>query len=104
MLAAFSMFPLGRDHDLGPAVAEVVRLVQDSGLDHVVGAMQTTVEGEPEEVFALLVRCHMHMRSGFPRIITRVTIDDRVGAAGRLTGKVDSVARALGKPLRTESA
>ena len=52
MLASFSVVPIGVGEELKTQVAEVVGLIRDSGLAYRLGAMQTTVEGEPDAVFA----------------------------------------------------
>ncbi len=98
MLASFAVIPLGVGEELKVPVAEIIKLVKAAGLPYRVGAMQTTVEGEPDQVFALIRQCHARMRDLAPRVLTTITIDDRAGAQGRLTGKVADV-EAL---LRTE--
>jgi uncharacterized protein YqgV (UPF0045/DUF77 family) len=37
-----------------------------------------------------------------PRVMTNITIDERKGATGRLTGKVKDVEELLGKKLERE--
>jgi uncharacterized protein YqgV (UPF0045/DUF77 family) len=39
-------------------VAEALKIVDESGLPYELGAMQTTVEGNPDEVMAIILRCH----------------------------------------------
>ena len=73
-------------------VAEVIKLIKSSGLDYQLGAMGTTVEGDPEAVFDLIKKLHMNMREHSQRISTSVKIDDDVRRpTGRLTGKVKAV-------------
>ncbi len=102
MLASFSVAPLGAGEGVSALVASMLELVERSGLDYRVGAMQTTVEGEAEEVMALIMDCHRHMRSLAPRVLTHIALDDREGAAGRLQGKVADVEKVLGRALRHE--
>ncbi len=102
MLASFSVAPLGGDEGVARQVAAILDLVDRSGLDYHVGAMQTTVEGEPDEVMALIMACHKHMRTLAPRVLTHIALDDRAGATGRLPGKVRDAEAALGRPLRHE--
>ncbi|HSV75157.1 MAG TPA: MTH1187 family thiamine-binding protein [Chthonomonadales bacterium] len=102
MLASFSVVPIGVGEELKEKIAELVPLIEQSGLDYTMGAMQTTVEGDPEKVLALIMACHRHMRSAAPRVLTHVTIDDREGAAGRLRGKVQDVESVLGRSVNRE--
>ena len=102
MLASFNVAPIGVQGGVSRLVAEILELVERSGLDYRVGAMQTTVEGDPDEVMALIMSCHHHMRTLAPRVLTHIALDDREGATGRLEGKVRSVEVALGRTLRHE--
>ena len=102
MLASFSVVPMGVEEGVGRQVAEILELVDRSGLDYRVGAMQTTVEGSPEQVMALILACHEHMRTLAPRVLTHIALDDRAAATGRLEGKVRDVEAALGRTLRHE--
>jgi uncharacterized protein (TIGR00106 family) len=100
MLASFSIVPIGLGEELKEHVAKIIALVEESGLDYRLGAMHTTVEGTPEEVMRLIMRCHGRMREMSTRVLTSITIDDRDGATGRLTGKVEDVEEVLGRRLR----
>jgi len=100
MLAFFSVSPGDKGEHLSKYVAKSLELIEKSGLDYVIGPMGTTVEGEPEEVFDLIKRCHIQMREFSVRVGTSIKIDDHVGRTGRLTGKVKSVEKAIGHELK----
>ena len=100
MLAEFSVSPLGKAGSLAEDVAAVLDAIDKSGLEYRFHAMGTIVEGEPEEVFGLILRCHMIMRERTDRVSTSVKIDDRVGVSGRLSGKIESVENRLGRKLK----
>ena len=102
MLASFSVVPIGIGDELKEPVADVIRLIAESGLDYRVGAMQTTVEGDPEAVMTLIMRCHRRMKRHASRVLTNITIDDRDGAVDRLTGKVHDVEQVLGRDVTHE--
>ena len=102
MLASFSIAPVGVGEALSKHVAEIVEIIDRSGLKYKLGAMQTTVEGDDAEVMALILQCHRHMRAKAKRVITHIAIDDREGAKDRLTGKVEDVEKALGRKLSHE--
>lgn len=102
MLASFSIVPIGVGDELKELIAELVPIIEKSGLPYVMGAMQTTIEGEPEEVLDLIMTCHRHMRIRAPRVLTHIAIDDREGAEGRLKGKVRDVEAMLGRGLSHE--
>ncbi len=96
MLAAFSITPLGGGSDsVGEAVARIVAIVRDSGLPNETTAMFTTVEGTPEEVFALLQRCIAEGEQHAPRLSITAKFDHRPGHTGTLRTKVERVERVL---------
>ena len=102
MLASFSIVPVGVGDELKKYVAEILDIIDKSGLPYQLGAMQTTVEGPEDKVMALIMQCHRHMRGKTRRVLTHITIDDREGAEGRLTGKVADVEKVLGRKLSRE--
>jgi uncharacterized protein (TIGR00106 family) len=102
MLASFSIVPIGVGEELREPVAKVLDVIGKSGLRYKLGAMQTTVEGGPEEVMALIMTCHQLMLEDAPRVLTHIAIDDRKGASGRLEGKVKDVESVLARELSHE--
>lgn len=102
MIAGFSVVPIGVGEELRQFIAELVPIIEGSGLDYVMGPMQTTVEGDPERVIELITACHRHMRTLAPRVLTHITIDDREGAVGRIKGKVRDVEAVLGRAVAHE--
>ena len=102
MLASFAVVPVGAGEELKELIAELVPIMEKSGLPYVMGAMQTTIEGEPEQVMKLIMACHGHMRKRAARVLTHIAIDDREGAKGRLKGKVGDVEKALGRKISHE--
>lgn len=102
MLASFSVVPIGVGEELKEHIAKVLDIVDTSGLRYKLGTMQTTVEGEPDEVMALIMKCHRLLLEAAPRVLTHITIDDRKGATGRLEGKVQDVEQVLGRELSHE--
>ncbi len=72
-------------------VAEVVRLVRESGLPNETNAMFTNVEGEWDEVMALVRACTMKVAESAPRVSVVIKIDHRAGVTGALHDKVDAI-------------
>ena len=102
MIASFSIVPIGVGEELKEKVAEIVPIIDGSGLHYVMGAMQTTVEGDSQNVLDVIMACHRHMRTVAPRVLTHITIDDREGAVGRLKGKVKDLEAVLGRKVCRE--
>ena len=95
MLVAFSVTPLGVGDSVGELVAEAVRVVRASGLPNRTDAMFTTIEGEWDEVMAVVKRAVDVVAAAAPRVSLVVKADIRPGVTGQLIAKVDDVERRL---------
>lgn len=100
MLIGFSVVPLGAGSSIGDQIAEVMRIVDESGLPYKVNPMATVVEGEWDEVMNLVKMCHAAVMKSAERAVTTISIDDRKGRPGRIEEKVKSVERRIGKSLK----
>jgi uncharacterized protein (TIGR00106 family) len=98
MLAAFSITPLGTGDSVSAQVAEVVRLVRASGLPNETNAMFTNVEGEWDDVMALLKACVTTVAESSPRVSLVLKIDYRPGTSDALHAKVDAIEARLAAP------
>ncbi|GAA1557232.1 MTH1187 family thiamine-binding protein [Actinomadura kijaniata] len=95
MLVAFSVTPLGVGEGVGEIVAEAVRVVRASGLPNRTDAMFTTVEGEWDEVMAVVKAAVDAVAERAPRVSLVVKADVRPGVTGALDTKVETVERYL---------
>jgi len=100
MLAVFSIVPIGVGSSLGDQLAEVLRIVDASGLPYKVNPMGTVVEGEWNEVMNLLKKCHRTVMKTGERAMTTISIDDRKGRPNRIEEKVRSIEKRIGKSLK----
>jgi len=90
MIANFAIFPVGIGESLSGYVAGAFRIIEQSGLPYEHHAMGTNIEGEWEEVMALLKECRDEMMKLSGRIYIALTIDERDNKLGRLKQKVES--------------
>ena len=100
MLVAFSVAPSGAHDSQGSvhnAVAAAVRVVRDSGLPNHTDSMFTTIEGEWDEVFAVIKAATEAVAQWGPRVSLVLKADIRAGRTGELTGKVERLEAALGR-------
>ena len=91
MLVAFSITPLGAGESVSAPVADAVRLVRESGLPNETNAMFTNVEGEWDEVMALLKSCVLKVAETAPRVSVVIKLDYRPGVDDALQSKVAAV-------------
>ncbi|WP_018654955.1 MTH1187 family thiamine-binding protein [Actinomadura flavalba] len=95
MLVAFSVTPLGTGEDVGELVAEAVRVVRASGLPHRTDAMFTTIEGEWDEVMAVVKAATDAVAARAPRVSLVLKADLRPGVTDALNAKVATIERHL---------
>jgi len=95
MLVAFSVSPLGTGESVGDVVAEAVRVVRASGLPNRTDAMFTTIEGEWDEVMAVVKQAVDVVAAAGPRVSLVLKADIRPGFTNQLTSKVEDVERRL---------
>ena len=97
MIAAFSISPGTADETGGvaEAVAAAVRVVRGSGLPHETNAMFTNIEGEWDEVMAVVKAAVEAVGAVSPRVSLVLKADVRPGWDGQLTAKVERLERAL---------
>jgi len=101
MLVEFSIVPLGSGVSVSDRVAEVMKIIDASGLPYRINPMGTIVEGEWEAVLGLIKACHKTTLKHEERVLTTIRIDDRKGATNRIEDKIRSVEKKIGKALRT---
>lgn len=97
MIVAFSISPSGGDETggVGDAVAEAVRVVRASGLPNETNAMFTNIEGEWDEVMAVVKRAVDVVAASSSRVGLVLKADIRPGHEGQLTAKVQRVEQHL---------
>jgi uncharacterized protein (TIGR00106 family) len=95
MIVAFSVSPLGGDESVGAAVAEAIRVVRASGLPNETNAMFTNIEGDWDEVMAVVKQAVDAVAAVAPRVGLVLKADIRPGYTGQLTAKVERVEREL---------
>jgi uncharacterized protein (TIGR00106 family) len=100
MLIEFSIVPVGSGSSIGGRLAEVLKIVDESGLPYKVNPMGTVVEGDWDELFSLVKKCHNTVIKNEERVLTTISVDDRKGKPNRLDEKVKSIERRLGKQLK----
>ena len=100
ILLEFSMSPLGKGESVSEYVARSLDIIDASGLPYQLTPMGTILEGEWEQVMAVVQQCYERMRADCPRITCSIKIDAREGKSGRLQSKIASVEQRLGRELR----
>lgn len=101
VLLEFSMYPTDKGESVSEFVKRNLEIIDDSGLPYRLGPMGTTLEGEWDEVMAVVNRCYERMSADCGRIACQIKIDARKGGGGRLDGKVQTLIEKTGRDLST---
>jgi uncharacterized protein (TIGR00106 family) len=90
VLIAFSVSPLGGETDsVAESVAEAVKVVRSSGLPNSTSAMFTEIEGEWDEVMAVVKQAVEAVQASAPRVSLVLKADIRPGYTGQMTAKLE---------------
>jgi uncharacterized protein (TIGR00106 family) len=100
VLLEMSIVPMGVGESVSKYVAECVDLIDKSGLEYEVHSMGTIIEGELDDVVVLMKKCIEKMAEHSDRVTCAAKLDYRRGKSGRLTAKIDSVEKELGRSVK----
>jgi uncharacterized protein (TIGR00106 family) len=92
VMADLSVVPIGVGVSLSKYVAACERVLREAGLSIRLHAYGTNIEGEWDEVFAAIRRCHEVVHEmGAPRISTTLRVGTRTDRTQTMDDKVRSV-------------
>lgn len=91
--------PLGVGVSVSTYVTACAKIIRDAGLAFRINANNTEIEGEWDEVFAAVKRCHEQVHEmGAPRIVTSMRVNTRTDKTQSMADKIHSVQTKLGQP------
>ena len=99
VLLEFSMSPMDKGESVSEQVARSLKIIDEGGVLYRLNPMGTVLEGEFDEVMAVVKRCYETMRTDCKRITCGIKIDYREGKSGRLESKIASIENKLGKTV-----
>ena len=100
VLLELSVVPLGEGPGVSKYVTRCLDIIDQSGLDYRFHAMGTIIEGEIDQVLAVLKSCVEAVAADCDRVTCSAKLDYRKDAVGRLDAKVQSVEKKLGRTLK----
>ena len=100
VLLEFSMSPLGKGESVSKYVSRSLDIIDKSGVPYRLNPMGTVLEGEWDEVFAVVRKCYERMRKDCNRVSCSIKVDYRKGHSGRLLSKVASVEKTLKRAIK----
>jgi uncharacterized protein (TIGR00106 family) len=99
VLLEFSMSPLDKGESVGKYVSRSLNIIDESGVDYRLNPMGTVLEGEWDDVMAVVKKCYETMSADCNRITCSIKIDYRKDRKGRLDSKIASIEQHLGKTV-----
>ena len=96
VLVDLCIVPIGVGVSLSTYVAACEKVLSDAGLKTALHSYGTNVEGEWDEVFAAIRKCHEVVHGmGAPRITTTIKLGTRIDREQSMEDKVRSVQEKL---------
>ncbi len=97
MIIELSIIPIGVGTSLSQYVAEVMRVIRESGLKYESHSMGTNIECGWDDIIPLVKKCHDVLNEkGVARISTTLRISDRTDKPYTMEGKMRSLDEKLG--------
>ena len=101
VLLEFAMAPHGQGESLGPYVARILDVIDRSGVTYQLTPMGTILEGDWDEVMAVVSACFKALQPDCARVGMNLKVDYRAGPESRMKSKIDTVEGVLGRKLKT---
>jgi uncharacterized protein (TIGR00106 family) len=100
VIADLCVVPMGVGVSVSAHVAACERVLREAGLKTALHAYGTNIEGEWDEVFAAIKRCHEVVHAmGAPRITTSIKVGTRTDRVQTMEEKVRSVEEKMGRGI-----
>jgi uncharacterized protein (TIGR00106 family) len=100
LLFELSIIPLGGDTHLSDQFAEILTLIEESGLPYVLGPVSTCIEGSWDDVMPVVRACHERARKASTHVITMLKIEDDEGQRDKIRENFESVEAKAGTGLK----
>jgi uncharacterized protein (TIGR00106 family) len=98
IIADLCLIPIGIGVSVSKEIAACERVFAEAGLKTKLHAYGTNIEGEWDDVFAAIKRCHEVVHAmGAPRVSSSLRFGTRIDRAQSMDDKVQSVERKLGQ-------
>jgi uncharacterized protein (TIGR00106 family) len=101
MLVEFSIIPVGAGEHLSKPIAEVLKIIERSGLSYKLTPGSTCLEGDWTNVMEVIRQCHVRMCEESGHVVSILKIEDEAGVTNKMTSNIQSVEQQIGHDLST---
>jgi uncharacterized protein (TIGR00106 family) len=92
IVADFCIIPIGVEASVSPYITECQTVLKKSGLNYLMHAYGTNVEGPWDKVMEVVKECHKVVHGmGCPRVSTTMKIGTRIDKESSISSKIKSV-------------
>lgn len=102
MLVELTIIPIGTGPHLSGQLADIVSIIDASGLPYELTPSGTCIEGEWDDVMPIVRKCHDEARRSSSHIQTLISIEDDQNEKNKLRANVSAIENRLGHSLRRE--
>ncbi len=94
-----TVIPIGTEStSVGSYIADIEQFLRDRGVEHYLHDMGTVISGTTQELLQLALEVHsLPFTKGAERVITNITLDERLDMDRKIGDKQQSVTRRLQK-------
>lgn len=97
MLADLAIIPVGHSAHTSQVLAAVLKTIKDSGLAYQLTPTSTCIEGDMDEILAVVKQCHQIARADTPHVVTLLRLEEDEVSSGKLQGNPASVEQKAGE-------
>lgn len=92
-IASLAIFPTSEGASVSRYVKEVIRIIEDSGLENQTGGMNTTIESpDLDSIFTVIQKAHDKLADmGAARIRIEMSVDHRLDKKASISQKLGSL-------------
>jgi len=95
------MFPTDKGESVSGYVSQIINLIDKSGISYRLTPMGTILEGDWDEVMAVVSSCFKHLEPLSNRIYSSIKIDYRKTSELRMKSKIEKIENILQKEIKT---
>ena len=96
-IVELTVVPIGVGVSVSPYVVACEKILKEAGLKTALHAYGTNIEGDWDDIFAAIKKCHQVVHEmGAPRIFTTLKVGTRIDREQTMEDKIRSVEQKLG--------
>ncbi len=95
------MFPTDKGESVSKYVSQVIDTIDKSGITYKLTPMGTILEGNWDDVMAVVNACFKVLEPQCNRVFSTIKIDYRKGEESRMASKTDKIKALLNRDIKT---